>query len=157
MKQQNQATIDGWNWTSWKLILETVTVSFTNTDSRAPLGSTWRVLTGDGDANRSGSVSLCVAKSASGKISPLVVENLVLQDKKGRGSLVSMLTSDLILDIRSAQSIDIFETTSTLLCVYNRNTRLTWVWTAPAPLHAPTVAAHYSRPSYWHSPHISEG
>lgn len=37
------------------------------------------------------------------------------------------------------------------------STRLTSVWTAPAPLHALTVAAHYSRPSYWHSPHISEG
>ena len=48
--------------------------------SRAPLGSTWRGITGDGDANRRGSVSLCVAKSAGGKISPLVVEKLVLQD-----------------------------------------------------------------------------
>lgn len=34
---------------------------------------------------------------------------------------------------------------------------LTLVWTAIAPLHAPTVAAHYSRPSCWHSPHISAG
>lgn len=33
--------------------------------------------------------------------------------------------------------------------------RRTSVWTAIAPLRAPTVAAHYSRPSCWHSPRIS--
>lgn len=35
------------------------------------------------------------------------------------------------------------------------NARRTSVWTAIAPLRAPTVAAHYSRPSCWHSPRIS--
>lgn len=39
----------------------------------------------------------------------------------------------------------------------NNTAQLTSVWTVPAPLHAPAVAAHYSRPSYWHSPHISKG
>lgn len=35
--------------------------------------------------------------------------------------------------------------------------QLTSVWTVRGPHRAPTVAAHCSRPSYWHSPHISAG
>lgn len=35
--------------------------------------------------------------------------------------------------------------------------QLTSVWTVRGPHRAPTVAAHCSRPSHWHSPHISAG